>query len=383
MPRKQETLWLDETERGLKLLHNPRVQRKLLKLLKHFDSSQPREHKPSQNLSHKISSPISFSHVSHIDTRSDFGLQHSFGVDSALVKSMVPETMQSKKRISSSYSNSNITVLTQATNSSSIEDENMVEISPSPYSSTLDPGTKITAVSSYRTSPAPLSLSKSSSLKRIHRRNSSSCSTTFSNRASRISYQSESTTLASPSENDLRKHLLPIIPQEDIEQEDNFENRFVSIPSAPPPPPPPQPAPREASEKISASEQMDENANEVPVIDDSDLESDDDASHLEKFRFSTHIESLINKEIDRKLKDKYLSKDFRISQKCRDSIIELLKSETDEENGIRKMLSGMRMTEIFEESETENDDFDIDQISFIDTTLTLDLEDVELSDIEI
>lgn len=379
MSTKQETLWLDEPSRGLKLLHNPKVQRKLLKLLKHFDSHQVKEYKPKKDIAHKISSPISFSHVSHLDSRSEFGLHHSFGVDHALVKSMVPEVSQQSSLISSSNSNSNITVLTQATVPTSIDEED--EIEPAAYTATLDPGTKVKAVSSYRTSPAPISLHKSSSIKQHHRRNSSSCSTTFSSRASRVSYQSESTTLASPSDNDLRKHLLPIIPQEEIEQDENFDNRFISIPSAPPPPALATGS-TEATPTASTVERENVQTVQEPVYE-SDSESDEDDSHFEKFRFSTHIESLITKEIDSKLKDKYLSKDFRITKSCRDSIIELLKSEADEKEGIKKMLSGMRMTEIFEESETENEEFDIDQISFIDTTLTLDLDDVELSDIEI
>ncbi|ODQ48958.1 hypothetical protein PICMEDRAFT_89515 [Pichia membranifaciens NRRL Y-2026] len=362
-----ESLWLDSKNHSqqaknvaLKLMQSEKFQTKLMKLIQHFDSSTPKDthnhpstasssplrpgHAKRSISGSSISNPISFSHVSHVDAHSNFGLADSFNpLNLNQIDRCLPA--HSLHRSSIACSNNDTSYTTEDSDAD-------------PFESTLDPATSgIKAFSTYRTSPTYTthsiipSHSGYSLSNRLHRR-TSSASTNFNVTSSQFSTNSiftsnnagvcsSDTSRGSSPRNSLKVKVLPCIPQEDLtdrgvghereseyseplmEQEEDEENpfleKFVSIPSAPPPPKSVE-APEDRLKSFLQRE-------EIEIASD----SEDDDICFEKFRLSSNIES-ITSELQAQLQKRLNSENKIMNKEYRKSIMILLQKEVQEQS---------------------------------------------------
>lgn len=374
-----ESLWLDNQNNrqqtaknvALKVMQSEKFQSKLMKLIQHFDNgtvngrSHPGSSLNSRGIkksisSSSISNPISFSHVSHVDMQTNFGLEKSFD---ALHLSKIDQCLPPTPVGGGSSA-------THSTNGVSSDFRRSENFEASPYESVSDSTTNVVkAISTYRTSPTPAtniippSHSSNSISIKLHRRTSSTSTTInvassqFSNQSIFTSnntgmYCSSDTSRSSSPRNSLKVSILPCIPQEELrdsrsdhernetdehmclsEEENPFHGKFVSIPSAPPPPKSTV-APEDRLRSFMQRE-------EIEIASDSE---DEDIS-FEKFRLSSNIES-ITSEIQSQLQKRLNADKIIMNKECRKSIMMLLKKEAQEQSFLENLISDEEAKEL-------------------------------------
>lgn len=386
VPKSYESLWLDDQNRqqslnvkklANKVLQNEKFQSKVFKLIQHFDNdslncSDNASIRSSKSIkTTPISNPISFAHISHVDSKSNFGLEKSFqNINPQTLDYYLPETSEKT---------------TTPTEPST----------PIPYQHNIifeKQQQQQQPFSSYRTSPSlntPLRspISHSNSNKNLRRSSSigsnllassqlsrNSTFTTTNNRLSCASSNSTVTTNSYSRNNSIKMNILPIIPQEDIKSSNiNFfdgfdflndididDNKFNSIPSAPPIP--------LTLNKSPNLKKKNKPKFSNPFMKTKDLEiasdSEDDDIKLEKFKLPVPLESITDEIQSQLYKRLSLNLD---NKNARTTMLQFIRAEYQND--------AFKEEDEYEDEEKE-DDFSLTAQKDLETLLSRSMSDI-------